>query len=81
MQEPAQDDAQNDTQDDTEDDAEDDALDEDVDLDQDLHKFDDPNVQRQLNLLNTVIEDMYQSQSTQAQSRNPQVLPHLPPHS
>ena len=40
--------------------AQDDAEDEDLDLDldQDHHSFNDPNVQHQLNLLNTIIEDM-----------------------
>ena len=46
-------------QDEVEDEAEDEDLD--LDLDQDLHSFNDPNVQQQLDLLNTVIQDMYQS--------------------
>ncbi len=61
-------------QDKVEDEAEDKYLD--LGLDQDLHSFDDPNVQQQLDLLNTVIQDMYQSRNQQEQSQNPQVLPH-----
>ncbi len=38
----------------------------DLDLDQDLHSFNDPNIQQQLDLLNTVIQDMYQSRNPQA---------------
>ena len=54
--------------------AEEEAQDEDLDLDldQDLHSFDDPNVQRQLNLLDTIIQDMYQSRNPKAQGQNPQ---------
>jgi hypothetical protein len=56
--------------------AQDEAEDEDLDLDldRDLHSFDNPNVQKQLDLLDAIIQDMYQS-------RNPQALPHLLPHS
>ena len=45
--------------------AQDDAEDEDLDLDLDqvLHSFNDPNIQQQLNLLNAVIQDMYQSRN------------------
>src|SRR5204863_6478384 len=63
------------------DEAEDEDEDLDIDLDQDLHSFNDPNVQQQLDLLNAVIQDMYQSQNPQAQSQNLQVLPYLLPHS
>ena len=71
--------AQDDDQDDDQDDNQDDDLD--LDLDQDLHSFDNPNVQQQLDLLDTIIQDMYQSRNPQAQSRNPPLLPHLLPHS
>ena len=59
-------------QDEDKDKAEDEAEDEDLDLDldQDLHSFNDPNVQQQLDLLNTVIQDMYQSRNPQVQSQN-----------
>jgi hypothetical protein len=43
-------------QDESQDEDQDEDLD--LDLDQDLHSFNDPNVQQQLNLLNTIIEDM-----------------------
>ena len=74
LHEPAQDDGLDDGLDDTLDDALDDTQDEDLNLGlgQDLNSFDDPNVQHQLNLLNAVIEDMYQSRNPQAESRNPQ---------
>ena len=81
MHEPAQDNTLDDALDDTLDDALDDALDnaldntldEDfgLDLDQDLNSFNDPNIQHQLNLLNVVIKDIYQSRYPQAESRNP----------
>ena len=70
----ALDDALDNALDDTLDDALDDTQDEDLDLGlgQGLNSFNDPNVQHQLNLLNAVIEDMYQSRNPQAESRNPQ---------
>jgi len=42
----------------------------DLDLDQDLYSFNDPNVQQQLDLLNLIIQDLYQSRNPQAQSQN-----------
>src|SRR6266480_31357 len=81
LHEPAQDDTLDDALDDALDNALDDALDDaldnaldedfGLDLDQDLNSFNDPNIQHQLNLLNTVIKDMYQSRNPQAESRNP----------
>jgi len=80
LQEPALDDALDDASDDALDDASDDALDDalddtededlSLDLDQDLNSFNDPNVQHQLNLLNAVIKDMYQSRNPQAQAQS-----------
>jgi len=52
-----------------EDQEEDKDEDVDLDLDQDVHGFNDPNVQQQLDLLDVIIQDLYQS-------RNPQVPPH-----
>ena len=51
------------TEDEVKDEIEDEDEDLDLDLDQDVHSFDDPNVQQQLNLLNAVIQDMYQSRN------------------
>ena len=52
-----------------EDQEEDEDEDVDLDLDQDVHGFNDPNVQQQLDLLDVIIQDLYQS-------RNPQAPPH-----
>jgi hypothetical protein len=65
------------------DESQDEDLDEslDLDFDQDPRSFDDPNVQQQLTLLDTIIQDMYQSRQPQEQRQNPPLLPHLLPHS
>jgi hypothetical protein len=87
LYQPAQDEVEDEAEDEVEDEVEDETEvededeDLDLDLDQDVHSFDNPNVQQQLNLLNAVIQDMYQSRNPQPQSQNPQVLPHLLPHS
>src|SRR5437667_4723285 len=70
-----EDEAEDEVEDEAEDEVEDETEDEDLDLDldQDLHSFDDPNVQQQLDLLDIIIQDMYQS-------RNPQAQSHSQPH-
>src|SRR6266513_1594077 len=80
LHQPAQDEVDDEAEDEVDNEAEEDE-DLDLDLDQDLHSFDDPNVQQQLNLLDIIIQDMYQSRNPQVQSQNQQALPYLLPHS